>query len=302
MIDTVTGKIPLQELGRTLIHEHMICTGAEFRSSFSSWLPEETVICIAAAKLKYVAEKFGVRTVIDGTPLVLGRDLELLKKISLRSGVQIAASTGFYFYDSFSLLHLPVETLARFILEEIKSGSIKPAMFKCAADRYGITPAVEKALKVAAAVHKESGIPVYCHSHPATRSGIAAQQILEENGVTPGKTVIGHVSDGNDPSYALELLKKGCYVSIDRIHPHNAAFAAELVNAGFSKRIFLSHDHICCYDSIMNDPPVSQKEPHGLDVVHRKIIPEMLQMGVTPETAEEIMTGNIIELYKGKTP
>ncbi len=300
MINTVTGKIPLQNLGKTLIHEHIICTGAEFKSSFSSWLPEETVINIAVAKLKYVAGNFGVRTIIDGTPLVLGRDLELLKEISLRSGVQIIASTGFYFYDSFSLLNLSGELLAGFLLDEINNGSIKPAMFKCAADKYGITPAVEKALKTAAIVHKESGIPVYCHSHPATRSGIAAQQILEENGVPPEKTIIGHVSDGNNPSYALELLKKGCYVSIDRIHHHNAAFAVELINAGFGNRIFLSHDHICCYDSVMYDPPLTQNEPHGLDVVHGKIIPEIIASGVAPETAEEITSTNIIRLYKSQ--
>ena len=298
MIQTVTGPIHLEELGQTLIHEHIICTGAEFQTAFPSWLPRETVLDIAVKKLKYISENWQVRTVVDATPLTLGRDLQLLKEASERSGVQIVASTGFYFYDSFPLLKMPPEKLAEFLVDEIRNGPIRPAMFKCAADAAGITPVVQKALQTAALVHKATGIPVYCHTCARERSGIAAQQILETSGVPPEKMIFGHVSDSNDPDYALELLKKGCYASVDRIHPHNAAFAAELIRAGYEDRIFLSHDHICCYDTVMTDPPTPQGEPHGLDVVHSKILPEMRALGIAENTIEKIIAGNIIGLYR----
>ena len=298
MIDTVTGPISLEELGQTLIHEHIICTGAEFQKSFSNWLPKETVMNIALAKLKYVSEKFQIRTIIDGTPLTLGRDLMLLKEVSERSGVQIVASTGFYFYDSFPLIKMPPEALAEFLLDEMQNGDIRPAMFKCAADAAGITLSVQKSLQTAALVHQASGSPVYCHSSARVKSGIEARQLLEDAGVPPSKTIIGHVSDSNDISYALELLKTGCFVSIDRICPHNAAFAAELIRAGYEDRIFLSHDHICCYDTVMASPPQSQGEPHGLDVVHGRILPEMRVLGVSETAIEKITTGNIINLYR----
>lgn len=299
MINTVTGRIKLEELGNTLIHEHIICTGTELQKNFADWLPRETVLDIAVSKLKYVAENYGVKTIFDATPLTLGRDLELLKECSLLSGVQIVSSTGFYFYDSFGVIKMQPEKLAEFLIKEIEEGKIRPAMFKCAADAAGITPTVEKVLKTAAIVHKATGIPVYCHSCARVKSGVAAQQMLEDNGVPPTKTIIGHVSDGNNIDYALELLKSGCYVSVDRIASHNAAFATGVVEAGYENRLFLSHDHICCYDTIMSDPPVPQNEPHGLDVVHGRIIPEMLQLGVAPETIKQITVKNIVELYRG---
>ena len=39
MINTVTGRIKLEELGNTLIHEHIICTGTELQKNFADWLP-----------------------------------------------------------------------------------------------------------------------------------------------------------------------------------------------------------------------------------------------------------------------
>ena len=141
-------------------------------------------------------------------------------------------------------------------------------------------------------------MPVYCHTNSWTRSGIEAQQVLAEAGVAPEKCIFGHVCDSNDIGYALKLLEIGCFVSLDRICPHNAAFAAELIRAGYEERIFLSHDHICCYDTVACDPPAPQNEPHGLDVVHGRIIPEMRQLGVTEEVIGKITTRNIITLYR----
>lgn len=298
MIETVTGKIKLEELGNTLVHEHIVCSGAEFQAAFPNWRPLEKVLDIAVAKLKYISENYQVRTIIDGTPLILGRDLELLKEASLRSGVQIIASTGFYYYDSFAVLKQPVELMAELLLKEIRHGAIRPAMFKCAADAAGITDTVRKSLQTAGAVYRETGMPVYCHTNSWTHSGIEAQQVLAEAGVAPEKCIFGHVCDSNDIGYALKLLETGCFVSLDRICPHNAAFAAELIRAGYEERIFLSHDHICCYDTVACDPPAPQNEPHGLDVVHGRIIPEMRKLGVTEEVIEKITTRNIITLYR----
>lgn len=107
--------------------------------------------------------------------------------------------------------------------------------------------------------------------------------------------MIGHVGDANDTSYALTLLKTGCYVAVDRIAPHNATFATELVKAGCEDRIFLSHDHICCRDNVLES--VSQGEPYGLDAVHSRVLPEMRTLGVTEETLRKITVENVCHLF-----
>ena len=67
------------------------------------------------------------------------------------------------------------------------------------------------------------------------------------------------------------------------------------------KKFSFLKEWLCLFLKIptLSKPPVPQNEPHGLDVVHGRIIPEMLQQGVTQETIERITVKNIVELYRG---
>lgn len=294
MINTVTGKIKKSELGRVLMHEHVICTSHEFQN-FPGWLDRSIIVPVAVEKIKYVSENFGIKTIIDATPQILGRNLDLLKEISEKSGVQIIASTGFYFYQSFSQTRVKPETIAAFMLEEIKNGKIRPGFLKCAVDFTGITKNVEFALQTMAIVQKESSLPLYMHSNAATRSGIPAVKLLSEAGVPIEKIIVGHVSDNNDLSYALELLSSGVNIAVDRINNNNPKYIYNIINEGFEDRIFMSHDHICCYDRIMEG--TYQGEPHGLDIVPGKYFSELLHMGVSIEILEKIITKNVEKLF-----
>ena len=90
-VNTVTGAVDVAELGATLIHEHVICSSPEFMQAFHPrWNAPEKVIPIVTERLKYIREKHDVRTIVDGTPLSLGRDLDLLKRVSEESGVYMS--------------------------------------------------------------------------------------------------------------------------------------------------------------------------------------------------------------------
>ena len=52
-INTVCGAIDLNDLGNTLIHEHIICTSPEFSNEYANWLPRQQVLEIACAKVCY---------------------------------------------------------------------------------------------------------------------------------------------------------------------------------------------------------------------------------------------------------
>ena len=296
MINTVTGPIAPGDLGTTLIHEHIICSSSEFQYAFPGWLPEEKVIDIAVAKLRFAAEKYQVRPVVDGTPLSLGRDIGLLRKVSERSGVQIVASSGFYFYPCFTAYSVPPETMARFLTAEIRQQENGIGILKCAVDSEGVTAPVRRYLETVAIVHRETGLPVYMHSHSGNRTGIEAGKILADNGVASENTVIGHVADCNDPEYALQLLQQGYYVSVDRIGKSNVMNRAEtlfqLISAGFAGHIMVSCDHICCRDSVMNETPGDHSDIDALGVIHSMLWPALIDKGVAPETQHTAMTAN----------
>ena len=300
-INTVCGPVDLNALGNTLIHEHIICTSPEFFNEYNNWLPRQQVLDIACAKVRYAAEKHNIKTIIDGTPLSLGRNLKLLQEVSQATNVNIIASAGFYFYPSFSQRQLPVATLAKFMIEEITDGAIKPAILKCAIDADSMTNDVKKMLSTVAEVQLATGLPVFMHSSSHKRNGLEALELFVQAGVDPRKVIVGHTADAGDASYPLELLDKGCCVSIDRIKPENAAqrtgVLLEVIKHGDIDRIFIAHDHICCRDTIMNDPPAAQGEPHGLDTISTMVLPQIQTAGI--DLTDKLLRENIIKLYQG---
>ena len=296
MINTVTGAIAPEQLGRTLIHEHIICSSPDFQYAFPQWLPREKVVEAAVAKLRYIAEKHNVRTLVDGTPISLGRDIGLLKEVSERSGVQIIASSGFYFYPCFTAYCVAPQTMARFLTDEVKNSGNGISILKCAVDSEGVTRVVKNYLETVAIVHKETGLPIFMHSHSGNRTGLEALEILTGNGVDISKIAVGHVADCNTADYAIELLKKGCYVSVDRIWSGNVAERVEvlyeLLAAGFGDRIMVSCDHICCPDNIMESTPAPGGNVNSLGVIYSELLPALVKKGAPQDIADQFTLRN----------
>lgn len=301
MIRTVTGVITPQELGRTLIHEHIICSSPDFQFAFPGWLPKEKAAEIAAAKLRYMAEQHQLRTFVDGTPISLGRDLDLLREVSERSGVQIIASGGFYFYPCFTAYCVPPETMARFLVEEIGCEKNGINILKCAVDAEGMTPVVKRYLETIALVHRETGVGVFLHSHSGKETGLEAQEFLAERGVAPEKTIVGHVGDCNSPEYALKLLKRGCFVSVDRISKGNVLNRIEVVHRllceGFAHRVLVSCDHICCRDDVMNIPSAPNDNIAAMGVIYEDLFSGLEEKGAAKDMADKITKENIAEFF-----
>jgi phosphotriesterase-related protein len=153
-------------------------------------------------------------------------------------------------------------------------------------------------LSTVAEVQLATGLPVFMHSSSHKRNGLEALELFVQAGVDPRKVIVGHTADAGDASYPLELLDKGCLVSIDRIKPENAAqrtgVLLEVIKHGDIDRIFIAHDHICCRGTVMNTPPAPQGEPQGLDTIHTMVLPQLPEV-----VADKLLRENIIKLYQG---
>ena len=95
-INTVLGQITPYEMGKTLMHEHVVF-------GYGGWYANNTITpfnrdkCIKIA-LNYMKElkTYGIDTIVDATPNDCGRDVELLREVSEKSGINIICSTGLY--------------------------------------------------------------------------------------------------------------------------------------------------------------------------------------------------------------
>lgn len=89
LIPTVTGKVDSSELGYTLMHEHAVtCCDWSMRMCLKSqFCQEERLLEMAVTQLKK-AKAAGIDTIVDGTPINLGRDVRLIRSPDIRISLQ----------------------------------------------------------------------------------------------------------------------------------------------------------------------------------------------------------------------
>lgn len=247
--NTVLGNISESEIGITLSHEH-ICCYSEYLYSMAgkSYLDKEHLLNISAKYLNALKLKYGLKTFIDCTPINIGRDIELLKKVSEKSGVNIVCSTGFYYTEEPLFYNLDTDAISEYIITDAEK--INAGIIKCAVENKQISDFDKKLLKSTAKAEITLQLPIVLHTNANNKNGIKALEILLEEGVKPQSITIGHLSDTDDLEYIKQIADTGCYIGFDRLYNRrNEPYISktvdkiiQLCNLGFEDKILLSHD------------------------------------------------------------
>jgi phosphotriesterase-related protein len=259
-VQTVQGAVDADELGLTLVHEHVRFRDEAVAEQWPGRYDEQLELDAALLAVN-AAKDHGVRTIVDPTAMFGGRDVRFMKRIADETGVRIVACTGIYSYD-----YLPhyfenrdIDVIADHFVEDIEIGvqgtEIRAAFLKCAADAAGVTENVEKIHRAIARASVQTGAPIMAHSMPAVATGPRQVEIFEQEGVDMAKVQIAHCGDTDDVSYIEALIDRGVYVGLDRyglemylpIDARNAT-AAALLRAGHAERLMISQDFCATID------------------------------------------------------
>jgi phosphotriesterase-related protein len=266
---------------------------------------------IAVREAKSAVE-LGIKTIGEPTAMLLGRDVDFLRRISEETGLQMITCTGIYTYD-----HLPqffvtrdADQMAEFFISDIEDGiqgtDIKAGFIKCAADEAGVNENIEKIHRAAARASVKTGAPIMAHSRPASNTGPRQVEIFEEEGVELSKVQIAHTGDSDDLDYIEGLLEKGVWVGLDRYgldlflpYEKRQATTKELLERGYADRIFLSADSVATTDWF---PPnvieqliaAGAAKDWSIRIVPEKVLPELREWGLTEEQERTLMVENPI--------
>ena len=273
MIQTVTGAIEKIH-GAVLMHEHISVSSLSFTKAFGKkWLDKAALKELAIETFKAVKEKYGVDLIVDATPIDLGRDAELLKEVSIASGVKIVASSGYYYLPSIETLNNSADEIAEWFIWECENGidgtGVKPGILKCATGVQGLTEDNLKKLSAMGIVQRETGLPIYVHCEHYEDIAKKQIEILTENGADAGKIIIGHTAMRFDADYLEEILKIGCYICLDQCHcfPQRlddiAAALVTLCKKGYTGKIVLANDY-CIHNDFVN------RKTNGLNISVRE--------------------------------
>ncbi len=317
-VQTTTGPAPLGDLGRTLIHEHVLVgfPGWELDAKAPPFVRSE-VMARAVDQMHELLE-LGVRTFVDPCPMDLGRDVEFLADLSQRSGMRIVCTTGAYFEEAgqtYTFRHLPVEEITAIYVQEIEEGiggtPIRAGAVKIATGAGQVTEYERKLLTAGARAAKATGVPLISHTQEAT-CGHDQIDIVTGEGVPASRLLVGHSDGTEDHEYQRSLAERDAYVGFDRFGIHlfvpdevRVRNLIRLAQAGHLERILVSHDSMVCW---LGRPfPIAESFEAVLEMLpdwrsthlFRNIIPQLLERGLSKDDVETLLVENPRRFFAG---
>lgn len=311
-VQTVRGPIAPEQLGVTLMHEHIFVLSTEIMQNYpEAWGEEERRIDDAIARMNELYSR-GVRSVVDLTVIGLGRYIPRIQRVAEKTKLQIIVATGIYTYNDIPFYfhfrgpgtaldgpELMVDMFVRDIQQGIADTGVKAGMLKCATDAPGVTPGVERVLRAVAQAHRQTGVPISTHTHARSKRGLEQQRIFREEGVDLSRVVIGHSGDTTEIEYLEELIAGGSYLGMDRFgidtilsFEDRVSTVARLCQRGHAGKLVLSHDAACFNDWLPErDLPAVLPRWHYLHI-HNDVIPALQKQGVTDEQIETMLVHN----------
>ena len=313
-INSVLGDLDTGDLGFTLTHEHVWQSAAGVNATYPEFFDRKVIVDRAVARLR-TAHDGGVGTIVDVTPLDLGRDVLLTKDVALRSGINVIAATGFYLDIPRIFWEADPDEVAQLFVREIEEGieetGIKAGIIKMAhndsADD-GLTRAGEIVLRAASRASAQTGVPITTHTRPLLRTGDLQVSIFESEGVDLNRVCIGHSNDTTDLDYLTGLAEKGVWLGLD-VYPgespnweQRTVVAKKLIDAGYAGRIMLAHDWsvIKPWGSRESQELEQRNNPDAYLFITNRVLPRLEEMGCSQELLHQIMVDNPRRFFEGR--
>lgn len=286
-VRTVLGDIPSNQIGVTLIHEHLWmdatpilnfhghgndATDADFDHIVAAecrWNPGAHLgnyqLTDMSAILADVisAKSSGIATIVDVTPIDMGRSPQHLKELSVRSGVHVVMGTGYYVH-AVHHAHLPADRTEDAVFERIVSehgdgvDGVRPGIIGEIGTGNPPHASELAVLRGAARAAAVTGLALSVHVHPWGYTGDAILPAINVASLDPRRVILGHMNTAIDrPDYVHALLETGVTVGFDLFgfdhsllqvghYPPSdwevATFVAKLLDAGYTDQIVLSQD------------------------------------------------------------
>lgn len=322
-IQTVTGRAKPEELGMTLVHEHLLIGfPGWYMDALAPKYERDDALARGVDRLQEL-RGLGVSTFLDPCPMDLGRDVEFMAEVATRSGMRIICTTGAYKENeglTYTFGALPMEEIAAIYVKELTEGigstGIRAGLVKVATGAPEISQYEKKLLHAAGRAAAEVGCPVITHTDQAS-SGLEQISILVGEGVPAHRILVGHSDGRDDHQYHRALADRGAYVGFDRFgietfisDEKRIDSTTKMIDAGYARSICLSHDATCAAwlgrpvfggRMVVTAEQIAATLPNW-DATHlfKRIVPKLRERGVTQANLDTIFVENPKRYFRGE--
>lgn len=250
---TVRGRVDAAELGVTLVHEHVLVDFVGADRITPDRYDRDAAFRKALPHLREAYAR-GVRTLVECTPAYLGRDPQLLLRLSQATGLHIVTNTGYYgaaedkFVPAHAFEETPRQLADRWIAEcidGIDGTDIKPGFMKIGVDAGSLSTIDRKLVEAAILTSGATGLAIASH----TGDGVAAHEqmdLIEDREAPLSSFIWVHAQNEKDIDVIRHGARRGAWISLDGVSESSAERHRELVlalaDADLLDRVLMSHD------------------------------------------------------------
>ncbi|MBO1076936.1 phosphotriesterase family protein [Roseomonas marmotae] len=311
-VETIHGRVDSNDLGLTLMHEHIFTQNKEMQENYPNpeW-DEAQLIAVARDGLRRL-RTLGIGTLVDLTCFGLGRDVPLLQRVCEGIDIHVVVATGFYFFNElpkYFHLHGPgmrvdiPDPIPAMMIRDIQNGiaetGVRAGIIKIGSDSPGMTPDVQRIFKAAVRAQQETGVTISTHSNAKMKGGLDQVALLKDSGADLSRVIIGHCGDTTDLDYLKALLDSGVQIGMDRFGL-NSFLSTELridtivklCGLGYAGQMTLSQD--AGFWSCTTEPSVRARvNPEWTHfLICEFVLPELSRRGVPQEHIDTMMLHN----------
>ena len=334
---TVTGPVTAQQLGITLVHEHIMVDGPvwfqepdesarhlrdvpvdkslyeqlrvnPYASKDNVFMLEED---IAVEELK-IFKELGGATAVDVSCRGIGPFPEKLKRVSEGSGVKIIMGTGYYYETTHppEVKDMSIQQLVDQMVEDITVGvngtGIKAGIIGEVGVSWDFTADEIKCLRAAVQASSQTNVPLTIHQPSFYRMAGRVVDIVLEEGGDLRHTIIDHMcASGKDFDYQQSVLESGVFIEYDLIgsdlyYPSiGTSQPTDDENAAHLKRLIDAGyvEQLLLSHDIFIKICLKHYGGRGYGHILKKFVPMLKEAGVTDQQIHTMLVENPRRLY-----
>jgi phosphotriesterase-related protein len=290
-----------------LVHEHILVDFIGADAAIPGRYDPEDVYQKILPLLQSLKSK-GCQTLVECTPMYLGRDVKLLQRLSKATGLHIITNTGWYGASKEKFLpskirEMSASQIAQAWINEARNGidgsGIKPGFMKIALDNVPFSDNIRKILEAAVITYKETGLPVGVHT--SNGGAPAKEQIafFRSKNLPLEKWIWIHAQIEPDISVHAEAAKQGAWISFDGISRSNMEEYRERLES-MKKRNLLQHV-IISQDAGWYDVVEPSKPIRDYNDLLDHFIPHLRSKNFTESDIQQLLVKNPARLFTVKS-
>jgi phosphotriesterase-related protein len=190
----------------------------------------------------------GVACIVDAGHPDMGRSIDFLRQVSMKSGMPIVAGGGFYsqpFYPK-EISTMSEDQILKALIKQADDDTL--GAFGEIGSWDEITADERKVFRAVGRAHVATNLPIFTHTGIPGKSALEQLDILEDAGVKPDRIVIGHLGNLVDANVYVQktICRRGAFVGFDRQGGNNdtqqVPMVMALIEAGFAGHLMFSAD------------------------------------------------------------